>query len=133
MNDSKHKAAIQNPALKAFSVLVGEWQTVGSHPYLPDTTLHGRTSFTWIEGGAFLVMRSEIAEEKIPAGIAIFGSDDASGEFFMLYFDERKVSRKYQVSFQDNILNNSVACYLRVFPGVISKRCLLIIRKLSFY
>ena len=104
MNDSKHKAAIQNPALKAFSVLVGEWQTVGSHPYLPDTTLHGRTSFTWIEGGAFLVMRSEIAVEKIPAGIAIFGSDDASGEFFMLYFDERKVSRKYQVSFQDNIL-----------------------------
>jgi len=104
MNDSKHKAAIQNPALKAFSVLVGEWQTVGAHPYLPDTTLHGRTSFNWIEGGAFLVMRSEIAEEKIPAGIAIFGSDDSSGEFFMLYFDERKVSRKYQVSFQDNIL-----------------------------
>jgi hypothetical protein len=34
----------------------------------------------------------------------ILGSDDATGEYFMLYFDERKVSRKYEVSFQDNVL-----------------------------
>ena len=49
-------------------------------------------------------MHSENDEEKIPGGIAIFGSDDATGEFFMLYFDKRKVSRKYEVSFQDNVL-----------------------------
>ena len=104
MKNSKHKAAIQNPALKSFSVLVGEWKTVGTHPYLPGTVLRGRTSFNWIEGGAFLIMQSENVEEKIPAGLAIFGSDDATGQFFMLYFDERKVSRKYEVSFQDNVL-----------------------------
>jgi len=100
---SKHKAAIQNPLLKPFSRLIGEWDTIGTHPYLSGVVLHGHTSFNWIEGGAFLVMHSENKEEKIPSGVALFGSDDATGEFFMLYFDERKVSRKYEVSIQDNV------------------------------
>ncbi len=47
--------------------------------------------------GAFLLWRSEIEDEHFRRGIAIFCSDDATGEFFMLYFDERKVSRKYDV------------------------------------
>jgi hypothetical protein len=38
-------------------------------------------------------MHSEIDEPEIPSGIAIIGSDDATDEFFMLYFDERGVSR----------------------------------------
>ena len=42
--------------------------------------------------------QSEIDEEGVPSGIAIFDSDDATREYFMLYFDERKVSRKYEVS-----------------------------------
>lgn len=96
----KHKALIPNPALLPLSGLVGEWETIGTHPYLPDMILHGHTSFNWIEGGAFLIMHSEIDEPEIPSGIAIFGSDDSTGEYFMLYFDERKVSRKYDVSFQ---------------------------------
>lgn len=99
----KHKVLKPNPALLPLSGLVGEWETIGTHPYLPDMILHGHTSFKWIEGGAFLIMHSENDEEKIPSGIAIFRSDDATGEFFMLYFDERKVSRKYEVSFQDNV------------------------------
>jgi len=48
----------------------------------------GIRSFSWI-------MRSEIDEPGIPSGVAIVGSDDATGEYFMLYFDERGVSRKY--------------------------------------
>jgi len=36
--------------------------------------------------------------------MAIFGSDDAAGTYFMMYFDERKVSRKYEVSFQKGVL-----------------------------
>lgn len=47
---------------------------------------------------------SEIAKEGFPTGIAMFGSDDATGEYFMMYFDERKVSRKYEVSFKDDVL-----------------------------
>ncbi|HEV8285577.1 MAG TPA: hypothetical protein VGQ09_14785 [Chitinophagaceae bacterium] len=103
-NNFTHEAAIPNLALKPFDILVGEWKTIGIHPYLPNITLHGHTSFKWIEGGAFLIMHSEIDEEGVPSGIAVFGSDDATGEYFMLYFDERNVSRKYEVSFRDNIL-----------------------------
>lgn len=99
-----HKAAIPNPALKPFDVLVGEWSTTGTHPLVPNTTLHGHSSFKWIEGGAFLMWLSEIENEGFPTGVAIFGSDDVTGEYFMLYFDERKVSRKYEVSFKDGIL-----------------------------
>ena len=104
MKNTTHEAEIPNPALKPFEMLIGEWETMGTHPYFPDTTFHGHTSFKWMEGGAFVIMHSEIDEEGIPSGIAIFGSDDATGEYFMLYFDERKVSRKYNVSFSDNQL-----------------------------
>ena len=103
------EASIPNPALQSFSALVGEWKTTGSHPYVPDTTFHGRTTFDWLEGGAFLIMRSEIDEPKIPSGIAIFGSDDEAQKSFMLYFDERGVSRKYDVTMTRNQLEWSRA------------------------
>jgi hypothetical protein len=45
-------------------------------------------------------MRSEIDGPEIPSGIAVFGSDNGTKEFFMLYFDDRGVSRKYNVSFE---------------------------------
>jgi len=51
-----------------------------------------------------MIMRSEIDEPDIPDGIAIFGSDNETRKYFMIYFDERGVSRKYDVSMNDNIL-----------------------------
>jgi hypothetical protein len=96
------EASIPNPALAPFGVLIGVWNTSGTHPGIPNTILHGRTSFEWLEGGAFLMMRSEIDEPGVPSGIAIFGSDDSEQEYSMLYFDERGVSRKYEVSLRDN-------------------------------
>jgi len=92
------EASIPNEALKPFSFLIGEWLTEGSHPMLPGQLLHGRTSFAWADGGAFLIMRSEIDEPGIPSGIAIFGTDDETHECSMLYFDERGVSRRYLVA-----------------------------------
>jgi hypothetical protein len=104
MNNQSNKAAIPNPALKSFNALVGEWETAGTHALFPGTILHGHASFRWIEGGAFLIMHSEIYNEKFPDGIAIFGSDNSLGKYFMLYFDERGISRKHDVVFQDNVL-----------------------------
>lgn len=94
-------APILNPALTPLDVVIGDWRTTGTHPMVPGTTFHGRTSFSWHEGGAFLLMRSEIDEKEIPNGAAIIGSDDAAGTFFMIYFDEREVSRKYDVTLID--------------------------------
>jgi hypothetical protein len=96
------KEAIKpNPALASLSVLLGVWSTKGTHPLVPGTTFHGRSSFEWLEGGAFLLMRSEIDEPEIPSATAVFGTDDATGECSMLYFDERGVSRRYEVSAVD--------------------------------
>jgi hypothetical protein len=96
------KACIPNPALKPFEILVGEWKTTGSHPYFPGTVLHGRVSFEWVFGGAFLAQHTELDNPKFPNGIAIFGSDDMEKKFFVLYFDERGVSRKYDMTIKDN-------------------------------
>ena len=76
-----------NPALEPFKVFVGQWQTIGSHPYLPGITLHGRTTFDWLAGGAFLIMHTEIDHPSFPDGVAIFGSDDVAKTYFQLSFD----------------------------------------------
>ena len=101
-NTITNEAAMPNPALQPLSRLVGNWKSVGSHPTLPNA-LHGQTSFEWLEGGAFLRMVSQVDEPGVPSSIAIFGSDDAAETFFMLYFDERGVSRKYEATLHDNV------------------------------
>jgi hypothetical protein len=103
-NATGSKAIKPNPAFKPFEPLVGEWQTIGSHPYLGDQELHGRAVVEWIEGGAFLRIRSEVDHPEIPDGIEIIGSDDKAGTYYMLHFDERGISRKYDVSITDSQL-----------------------------
>lgn len=95
---------IQNPGLTAFKPLIGTWATVGHHPMVPGVTFHGRTTFDWHEGGAFVIMRSEIDEPDIPSGIAIFGNDDKADTLSMLYFDERAVAREYQAKMEPQVL-----------------------------
>jgi len=92
------KARIDNPALQPLAFLVGEWRTTGTHPEMAGETLTGRTSFSWHEGGAFLLMRSEVECPEFPDGVAIFGSDDSAGAATMIYFDERGLSRHYDVT-----------------------------------
>ena len=104
---SREEASRPNPALEPFSVLIGSWNTTGTHGLVPDTILHGHTSFEWLENGAFLLMRSEIDDPRFPSTIAIFGSDaardNAEAKYYMLAFDERGVSRKYEVTLHNNI------------------------------
>jgi len=95
------KALILNSALSPLSFLIGEWTTTGTHPERPGKTLRGRTSFTWHEGGAFLIMRSEVDDPDFPDGVAIIGSDNSATKLAMTYFDERGVSRLMSVSVAD--------------------------------
>jgi hypothetical protein len=106
------EAMIPNPRLAAFKPLIGTWTTVGHHSMMPGITLHGRTAFEWHQGGAFLRMRSEIEEEGIPSGIALIGSDDDVTVFTMLYFDERAVARRFEVTMVDGTLR-----WWRTAPG----------------
>jgi hypothetical protein len=98
------KALIPNPALAPLAFLIGEWRTAGTHPMMPGETLTGRTSVAWHEGGAFLIMRSQVDAPKFPDGVAIVGSDDAAGALTLLWFDERGTSRHYQVEIGDRSL-----------------------------
>ncbi len=106
------EASIPNPALQPLSVLIGRWSTVGSHPMIPDTVLHGRATFEGLENGAYLLWRSEIDEPGVPSGLAIFGSDDSSQEYSVLYFDERGVSREFKATLNGNVLK-----MWRMVPG----------------
>jgi hypothetical protein len=69
---------------------------------VPGRTFHGRASFAWHEGGAFLLMRTDMEESEIPSAVAIFASDDKAGTYVMVTFDERGISRKYDVTLTGN-------------------------------
>ena len=93
-----------SPGLRALSALIGEWTITGTHPQVPGKTFHGRATFSWLEGGAFLLYRSHIDEPEIPDGVAIFGTDDATPDAgTMLYADVRSVSREYRWSVSGNV------------------------------
>ena len=94
-----------NPSLQSLAVLVGEWTTVGAHPMLPGRTLHGRTTFSWLESGAFLLAHMHSDEPEIPNGVAVFGTDDATPDAgAMLYYDVRGVAREYRWTISGNAL-----------------------------
>ena len=98
-----NEAAKPNPALAPFEALVGAWTVVATHPEMPGTTFHGRATFRWLEQGAFLVMHWAFDEPGVPSSIAVFATDDVLSECYVLYFDERGVSRKYDVALRDGV------------------------------
>jgi hypothetical protein len=75
-----------------------------------------------MEGGAFLVMHSQIDEPEIPSAIAVFGTDDTTGECSMLYFDERGVCRRYEVRLRDNVWEwwRNAPGFSQRFTGIIA-------------
>lgn len=93
-----------NPALTDLEALVGEWSVEMAFPADPPTTVRGRASFAWLEGGAFLLMRAGGIEWSGPSGaVAVIGRDDAAETYAMFYFDARGVSRIYEMSFGDGV------------------------------
>ena len=75
-----------------------------THPMVPGEQLRGEATFEWVDGGAFVLWRSSMEDSRFPVGVALFGSDDERGEYFMLYFDSRGVSRKYDVAVEGNTI-----------------------------
>lgn len=94
----------RNAALAAFSPLIGEWKMAATHPMMPGETFSGKASFAWLDDGAFALWRSSIDDPRFPVGVGIFGSDDERGEYFLLYFDNRGISRKYDVAVEGHTI-----------------------------
>ncbi|HEX9389536.1 MAG TPA: hypothetical protein VF918_24645 [Anaerolineales bacterium] len=106
---------MSNPALERLGVFVGEWNIeITSMSFQADKTavVRGRTSFDWIEGGAFLIQHSEVPNSDFPRSTSVIGPDDTAETYSMLYFDSRGVSRIYQMS-----LSGDVWKLWRDFPG----------------
>jgi hypothetical protein len=102
-----------HPAMRRLDALVGEWEMQVSVHGQP-LQGRGRTTFEWLEGGAFLVQHAdaEPAQPGTPAELvanspfplaAIIGLDDSTERFSMLYADARGVARVYQMSLSDGV------------------------------
>ncbi len=96
--------------VEQLDVLVGEW--VFEATVDGQLTAQGRTQFAWLGVNGFLIQRTEadppgpdtpqawIDNSPFPTA-SIYGYDDFSGGFTMLYSDARGVSRVYAMSLVD--------------------------------
>jgi hypothetical protein len=111
-----------NPVLKDLETLVGEWSLEILFPADPATPVRGSVSFEWLEGGAFLVMRSGIDWSGPSGSVAVIGRDDMAETYSMLYFDARGVSRVYEMSFGDSVWKQwrSAPEFSQRFTGTLS-------------
>lgn len=94
----------RSPALEPLNALVGKWSIEMTHVALPDT-VHGQTTYEWLEGRRFLIVRSRTEHPDIPDSIAVIGADDSGEGLAEHYFDSRGVSRVYQMSLSDGTWN----------------------------
>lgn len=106
----------RNPALERLSSFVGEWDleisSVRSFQNNPVAVIRGHASFQWLEGGAFLLERSEVSNPDFPRATAMIGPDADAETYCMLYFDSRNVSRIYNMT-----MTGTTWTLWREFPG----------------
>lgn len=97
---AKGNSLTPNPMLKDLEVLVGDWEMeLSNAAFLPDPsiTVKGRISFEWLEDGAFLIMRMG------QNALWLISRDDASTNYQVFYYDDRRVSRVYEMSFSEHV------------------------------
>jgi hypothetical protein len=79
----------RKPNLEALDALVGDWAL--GDPSAPV----GATTFSWLEGGFFLIQRWTLDIPGAPDGIAIIGEDATTGGLVQHYYDSRGIARVY--------------------------------------
>jgi hypothetical protein len=93
-----YNGLVANATLEPLAILVGTWTVELSFPTDPPGTVTGQASFAWLDDGDFLVMRTGTKGAGPPWSTCVIGRDDATPTFTALYFDDRGVSRIYQMS-----------------------------------
>lgn len=91
-----------NPALKELEILVGNWEMkLSQASFLPNPSdsITGRLSLDWLQGGAFLAMYMGAKPPQTPDAVWLISRDGSVSDYTVLYYDARKVSRVYQMSF----------------------------------
>jgi hypothetical protein len=80
--------------------LVGDWATEATHPMLPSLVVLGHSSFEWLEGERFLILRARNEHEQFPDSVSILGEFE-DGTLEMHYYDSRGVHRIYAMAMDD--------------------------------
>ncbi len=93
----------RDPLLAPFGALIGTWSTEAKHR-LVDEVVHGSTTFEWLEGGRFVVLRSHNDHDLFPDAIGVIGRPESGEGLVLEYFDSRGVRRTYGVSLEDGVL-----------------------------
>lgn len=121
----------RSPVLGRLNALVGAWGLTATIE--GKQMAGGRTTFDWIEDGAFLRQRAEAepaTEEGVPSQwvenspfpvVTIIGLDDSSETFSYVYSDARGVSRVYEMTIEDRVWRvwgQSGAEFFQRFEGV---------------
>lgn len=92
----------RDPALAAFDVLVGTWDTEGKHR-LFEEVVYGTTTFEWLEGGHFLIQRSQVDDEHFPDAITIIGPPADGDGLVAEWFDSRGIRRTMTTTVEDGV------------------------------
>ena len=95
-----------NPALADLGLLIGQWEMeLSNAAFLPNSsdTLKGGVSFEWLEAGAFLIMRMGEKISQAPSAIWLIHRDEGNSDYKAFYYDDRKVSRIYEMSFSNKV------------------------------
>jgi hypothetical protein len=95
-----------NPALSDLQVLVGQWEMeLSDASFLPDpsVTVRNKVLFEWLEDAAFLIMRMGDDPAKQQGAIWLINRDEASSDYKVFYYDDRNISRIYEMSFTDQV------------------------------
>jgi hypothetical protein len=115
-----------NPALKELEPLVGDWaMELSNASFLPDPSevIRGTALFEWIEDGDFLAHRQGTKGSGAPHSTWLISRDDSSPNFTVFYFDDRKVSRVYEMSFGKGVWKiwRNAPGFSQRFEGKLSK------------
>jgi hypothetical protein len=93
-----------NPSLKDLELLVGDWDMeLSNASFLPSSsdTVKGHVSFEWLVNGSFLIMYMGNKPPGTPDAMWLISRDESTSNYTVLYYDARRVSRVYEMSFSD--------------------------------
>jgi hypothetical protein len=98
--------------LEPYQALIGAWEIEMTHRLLPDTVVHGRATYEWLEGGRFLLQHAGSEHPDFPDSLSVIGVMEGESDVSVQYFDSRGVHRAYAIAFDGRELTT-----LRDVPG----------------
>lgn len=94
-----------NPELQALEPFIGPWEMeISQASFLPDAhaTIKASASFEWFEEGEYLIFRQGQKNSGTPWAIWFIGHDKDAQHYTVLYFDDQRSSRVYEMSFENS-------------------------------